>query len=77
MSRVPRSKSDNIASLNYNDRQLTDPAEITECFNMHFSEIGLKLASKQKETTKSYFDYLNQAQTGFESSEFNLKEVLH
>ena len=48
-----------------------------ECFSMHFSEIGPKLAAKQNEATKAYFDYLHQAQTGFEISEINLQNVLH
>ena len=45
MSRNSTSKSENITSLKYNDRVISDPAEISESFNKHFSEVGLKLST--------------------------------
>ena len=65
MSRNSTSKSENITSLKYNDRMISDPAEISETFNKHFSEAGLKLSS-QIESTKSYLDYLNPIDCVFE-----------
>ena len=54
------SKSDQITSLKSDNVVITNPTEILENFNKHFTEIGLKLSSQiQFQTTKSYPDYLN------------------
>ena len=66
MSRNSTSKSENVTSLKYSDRVISDPAEISGSFNKHFPEIGLKLSSSQTESTKSYLDYLNPTDSVFE-----------
>jgi hypothetical protein len=35
--------SDEISHLTCNDRVISDSTDLTECFNNHFAEIGLKL----------------------------------
>ena len=60
-------KSDKISHLTCNDRVISDSADLTECFNNHFAEIGLKLRSDEPDELNncSFGDYLKQADTVF------------
>lgn len=62
-----KSKSDTISCLKYETKTISNPAEISEIFNKHFSEIGKKLSETQTPAEKSYQDYLQPV-----SSTFNL-----
>jgi hypothetical protein len=65
---MPRNaKSDEISHLTCNDRVISDSADLTECFNNHFAEIGLKLRSDEPDELNncSFGDYLKQADTVF------------
>jgi hypothetical protein len=49
-----------------NDRAISDSADLTECFNNHFAEIGLKLRPNEPDEFNNCFcDYLKQADTVF------------
>ena len=60
-------KSDEISHLTCNDRVISDSADLTECFNTHFAEIGLKLRSDEPDELNNcgFGDYLKQADTVF------------
>ena len=59
-------KSDEISHLMCNDRVISDSADLTECFNNHFAEFGLKLRPDEPDELNNCFgDYLKQADTVF------------
>ena len=54
---------------------ISDPGEISETFNKHFSEVGLKLSSSQIESTKSYLDYLSPIDPVFQITSIETNNV--
>ena len=60
-------KSEEISHLTCNDRVISDSVDLTECFNNHFSKIGLKLRPDEPDEFNNcgFADYLKQADTVF------------
>ena len=61
-------KQSNINSIKINSNSCTtsNPQEMSETFNKFFIEIGESLAEKLPDSSKSYREYLVQAQSSFQ-----------
>lgn len=70
-------KIEHINNLKCNGRLISEPKEIAERFNKHFSEIGLKLSSSIQESRTSYLDYICETDAAFEIATIEECKVFH
>ena len=59
------SKFNKITQLDTGDTVITDPTEISNILNTHFSKIGPSLASEIKDTSSNFTDYITPRKTNF------------
>ena len=71
MSRKTNSNSKNISQINIgNNTLITDPLDIAEIMNKHFSEIGSNLSSSLDKPSNTIYDYLKTTK-----SELQIKKI--
>lgn len=66
----------NINSIKTNVGSTTSPEVMSETFNRFFTEIGINLADKLPNSTKSYLDFLAPVNSSFQLRQVSLPEVL-
>ena len=69
------SKSFKITQLETEDTVTTDPIEISNILNTHFSHIGPSLASQIQDTSSKYTDYITPTEQIFSLTEISSQEV--
>ena len=70
------SKSSKITQLETEDTITTDPIEISNVLNTHFSQIGPSLASQIQATSSKYTDYITPTEQIFRLTEISSQEIL-
>ena len=69
------SKFNKITQLDTEDTVSTDPIEISNILNTHFSRIGPSLASEIKDTSSNFTDYITPAEQFFKLAEVSCQET--
>ena len=70
-------KFNKITQLDTGDTVNTDPIEISNILNTHFSKIGPSLASQIKETSSNFTDYVTPAEHIFNLAKVSCQEVFN
>ena len=70
-------KFNKITQLDTGDTVSTDPIEISNILNTHFSKIGPSLASEIKDTSSNFTDYITPAERIFKSAKVSCQEVFN
>ena len=71
------SKFNKITQLDTGDSVSTDPTEISNILNTHFSKIGPSLASKIQNTSNNFTDYITPTEQIFLLAEVSCQEVFN
>ena len=58
------------------DKEIIDPVEVSNAFNVHFTDIGPNLASKIDMSHRNFDDYMSQCDSSFELKSLTVGEVL-
>ena len=72
-----KSKFNKITELDTGDSLSTDPIEISNILNTHFSKIGPSLASEIKDTSSNFTDYVTPAEHIFNLAKVSCQEVFN
>ena len=70
-------KFNKITQLDTGDTVNTDPIEISNILNTHFSKIGPSLASEIKDTSSNFTDYITPAEHIFNLAKVSCHEVFN
>ena len=70
-------KFNKITQLDTGDTVNTDPIEISNILNTHFSKIGPSLASEIKDTSSNFTDYITPAEHIFNFAKVSCQEVFN
>ena len=70
-------KFNKITQLDTGDTVNTDPIEISNILNTHFSKIGPSLASEIKDTSSNFTDYITPAEHIFHLAKVSCQEVFN
>ena len=70
-------KFNKITQLDTGDTVSTDPIEISNILNTHFSKIGPSLASEIKDTSSNFTDYITPAEHIFNFAKVSCQEVFN
>ena len=71
------SKFNKITQLDTGDSLSTDPIEISNILNTHFSKIGPSLASEIQNTSNNFTDYITLTEQYFQLAEVSCQEVFN
>ena len=71
------SKFNKLTELDTGDSLSTDPIEISNILNTHFSKIGPSLASEIEDTSSNFTDYITPAEHIFKLAKVSCQEVFN